>query len=148
MQRNAPAGSGHGHDVAEPGAGGRDIGLAAIRPDRSLVSLRTMTDYAKNHEQLPQVRSTLAGDLGPQLTVIMGIDTRVKYRHQRIDSDHRRARVLDLRSKEVTITGQVHLHERTRFLHLDSDTVNQVQVRARSHQPGTIVCAHESSLAE
>ena len=25
-----------------------------------------MTDYAKNHAQLPQVRSTLAGDLGPE----------------------------------------------------------------------------------
>ena len=34
-------------------------------PDRSLVSLRTMTDYAKNHAQLPLVRNTLAGDLGP-----------------------------------------------------------------------------------
>ena len=32
-------------------------------PDRSPVSLRTMTDYAKNHAQLPLVRSTLAGDL-------------------------------------------------------------------------------------
>jgi hypothetical protein len=65
MQRNAPAGTGHGTTRR---TGNRRARHRASRdpagPGRSPVPLRTMTDYAKNHAQLPQVRSTLAGDLG------------------------------------------------------------------------------------
>src|ERR1022692_2939269 len=35
------------------------------QPGRHRVLLLTMTDYARNHAQLPQVRGALAGDLGP-----------------------------------------------------------------------------------
>src|ERR1035441_7066673 len=35
------------------------------QPGRHRVLLLTMTDYARYHAQLPQVRGALAGDLGP-----------------------------------------------------------------------------------
>src|ERR1022692_1849694 len=39
------------------------------QPGRHRVLLLTMTDYARNHAQLPQVRGALAGDLSPQYAI-------------------------------------------------------------------------------